>query len=458
MGKRYIQQDVLTASRKRVAEVFDNFERIYLAFSGGKDSSVMFHLVMEEAVRRGVRVAVMFIDFEAQYTETIQHVHEMLAMYRDNIEPHWICVPMLLRNAVTNYEPRWVCWDESKKDVWIRNKPEGCKGVEDYPFCVPEMEFEEFIVLFGEWYGQGKLTAGFIGIRAQESLHRYCAIATWEKRDMMWNDRRWTTKIVASTYNVYPIYDWLTEDIWRYHARHPEKPHNGIYDRMHMAGVSINQQRLCQPFGDDQRRGLWLYHILEPQTWFKLVARVNGANSGALYIEEKGNINGVHKITKPPNHTWRSFCNLLLQTMPRKTRDHYTYRFKKFIAGWHDRGYTAIPEEAPPELEAKCWAPSWRRMCKVLLRNDWWCKGLGQTQPKSEAYEKYKQIKKQRKAAGDVEGSAVRHSEQADDNNVTGPAAAVCGNSSTQNAAVSRAAVRCDFGIDRAIKRQGVLF
>lgn len=458
MGKRYIQQDVLTASRKRVAEVFDNFERIYLAFSGGKDSSVMFHLVMEEAVRRGVRVAVMFIDFEAQYTETIQHVHEMLAMYRDNIEPHWICVPMLLRNAVTNYEPRWVCWDESKKDIWIRNKPEGCKGVEDYPFCVPEMEFEEFIVLFGEWYGQGKLTAGFIGIRAQESLHRYCAIATWEKRDMMWNDRRWTTKIVASTYNVYPIYDWLTEDIWRYHARHPEKPHNAIYDRMHMAGVSINQQRLCQPFGDDQRRGLWLYHILEPQTWFKLVARVNGANSGALYIEEKGNINGVHKITKPPNHTWRSFCNLLLQTMPRKTRDHYTYRFKKFIAGWHDRGYTAIPEEAPPELEAKCWAPSWRRMCKVLLRNDWWCKGLGQTQPKSEAYEKYKQIKKQRKAAGNVEGSAVRHPEQADDNNVTGPAAAVCGNTGAQNAAASGIAVCADVGIDRAIKRQGVLF
>ena len=392
MGKRYIQKDVLTASRERISEVFDNFERIYVAFSGGKDSSVMFHLVMEEAVKRGVRVAVMFIDFEAQYSETIEHVKEMLDMYSANVDPHWICVPLLLRNAVTNYEPRWVCWDETKKDIWIREKPVVHKGVNDYPFCVPKMEFEEFIVLFGEWYGQGKLTAGFIGIRAQESLHRYCAIATLEKRDMMFNDRRWTTKIVDSVYNVYPIYDWLTEDIWRFHATFPDKPHNEIYDRMHMAGVKISQQRLCQPFGDDQRRGLWLYHILEPQTWFKLVARVNGANSGSLYIEEKGNINGYHKITKPQNHTWRSFCNLLLQTMPKKTRDHYVYRFKKFISGWRDRGYGEIPEEAPPELEAKCWAPSWRRMCKVLLRNDWWCKGLGQTQPKSEAYEKYKEI------------------------------------------------------------------
>ncbi len=164
---------------------------------------------------------------------------------------------------------------------------------------------------------------------------------------------------------------------------------------MYMAGVKLSQQRLCQPYGDDQRRGLWLYHILEPETWFKLIARVNGANSGALYIQENGNMTGYNKISKPDNHTWKSFCNLLLQTMPRKTREHYFFRFKKFIAGWHARGYTTIPDESPPELENKCWAPSWRRMCKVLLRNDYWCKGLGQTQPKSDAYKKYKEIKKQ---------------------------------------------------------------
>lgn len=394
--KRYRKIDVLTAAQERIKLVFDNFERIYVAFSGGKDSSVMMHLVLEEAMKRGRRVAVMFIDFEAQYSETITHVTEMFRLYHRYIDPHWICMPMLLRNAVTNYEPRWVCWDEDKKDLWIRGKPEGCKTEKDYPFAVAKMEFEEFIVVFGEWYGQGKKTAGFIGIRAQESLHRYCAIATWEKKDLMFQGQRWTTKIVAETYNVYPIYDWLTEDIWRYHAKFPSKPHNKIYDKMHMAGVKISQQRLCQPFGDDQRRGLWLYHILEPQTWFKLVARVNGANSGSLYIEENGNINGYNKITKPANHTWRSFCNLLLQTMPKKTREHYVYRFKKFIKGWHDRGYNVIPEEAPPELEADCWAPSWRRMCKVLLRNDYWCKGLGQAQPKSEAWQKFKAMKRQK--------------------------------------------------------------
>ena len=397
--KCYRDASVLTAARERINFVFDEFERIYVAFSGGKDSSVLFHLTMEQAIARNRKVAVMFIDFEAQYQETIRHIHEMLELYEHFIDPHWICIPMLLRNAVTNYEPRWTCWDESARKNWIRQKPVGIKTEDDYPFALPGMEFEEFIVLFGEWYGQGRKTAGLIGIRAQESLHRYCAVATWEKRDLMYKQKRWTTKVVAETYNIYPIYDWRTEDIWKYHAKYPDKPHNRIYDKMHMAGVKLSQQRLCQPFGDDQRRGLWLYHILEPETWFKLIARVNGANSGALYIEEKGNINGYNKIQLPPGHTWQSFCNLLLQTMPPKTRAHYVERFQKFIYGWQRRGYVNIPEEAPPELESKCWAPSWRRMCKVLLRNDYWCKGLGQTQPKSEAYAKYKQIKAARKAA-----------------------------------------------------------
>jgi len=395
--KRYHDVDVLTAARTRIKLVFDSFEKIYCAFSGGKDSSVMMHLVMDEAIKRGRKIAIMFIDFEAQYAETIVHVREMLELYKDNIDAHWICMPINLRNAVTNFEPQWCAWDPDKEDIWIREKPDGCKTEDDYPFAVARMEFEEFIGPFGKWYGDGKLTAGFIGIRAQESLHRYCAVATWEKKDLMFQGQRWTTKIIADVYNVYPIYDWLTEDIWRYHSRHPDKPHNQIYDKMQMAGVPLSQQRLCQPYGDDQRRGLWLYHILEPSTWFKLVARVNGANSGALYVQESGSITGYNKITKPDNHTWKSFCNLLLQTLPPKTRNHYVLRFKKFIKGWHDRGYRAIPEEAPPELEAKCWAPSWRRMCKVLLRNDYWCKGLGQTQPKSEAWQRFKQMKNKKK-------------------------------------------------------------
>lgn len=396
--KKYQNDNVLIAAKKRISNVFDNFDRIYISFSGGKDSSVMTHLVMEEAIKRNKKVGLLIIDLEAQYKDTIKHVNNMVELYKNNIDLHWIAAPMLLRNAVSNFEPRWICWDEENKNIWVREKPELASDMSQYDFWIPKMEFEEFMVLFGQFYSDyGKYkTAAFVGIRADESLHRYMAIAS-EKHGLCFNDWKWTTRIYKNVYNIYPIYDWKTEDIWIYHGKFRDKPHNEIYDKMNMAGVKLSQQRLCQPYGDDQRRGLWLYHILEPETWYKLIERVNGVNSGALYVQENGNMTGYNKITKPENHTWKSFCNLLLKTMPKKTRDHYKIRFKKFISCWQDRGYINIPDEIPIELENKCWGPSWRRMCKCMLRNDYWCKGLGQTQPKSEAYLKFKEIQKKRK-------------------------------------------------------------
>jgi len=392
MSKIYIEENVFNSSMIRISKAFDEFEKLYISFSGGKDSSVMTHLVLDEARRRGVKVGLLIIDLEAQYKDTITHIQDMVEEYSDIIDLHWVCAELMLRNAVSNYEPRWTCWDSNRKDDWVREMPSLASDLTQYDFYHPKMEFEEFMVLFGEWYSQGCETGAFIGIRSDESLHRYRAIVS-RKDGLCKNGWKWTTKIKKDLYNLYPIYDWRTEDIWTYHSVYPQKSHNTIYDKMTMAGVKVSQQRLCQPYGDDQRRGLWLYHILEPDTWYKVVARVNGVNSGSLYVTENGNVSGYNKITKPDNHTWESFCNMLLSTLPKKTRDHYVFRFKKFIHSWRDRGYNKIPQEAPFDLENKCWVPSWRRLCKVILRNDYWCKGLGQTQPKSEAFLKYKAIK-----------------------------------------------------------------
>lgn len=396
--KIYREQNVLDAANERIAYAFDNFENLYVSFSGGKDSSVMLHLVMQEAIRRDVKVGVLIIDLEAQYRATEEHLLEMVELYREHIDLHWVCLPMSLRNALTNYEPKWECWDPDKKDIWVRQPPKfAITDLAFYPFFERGMEFEEFVVLFGAWYGQGKSCGGFVGIRADESLNRFRTVAIFDKK--MHGGHRWTTHIVDDVYNIYPIYDWRTQDIWRYHAHFPEKPHNHIYDLMQQANVPLSQQRLCQPYGDDQRKGLWLYHILEPETWFKLIARVNGANSGALYVQETGNVSGYNKIACPEGHTWKSFCHLLLLSMPKVTREHYIKRFQSWIKGWRGRGYSTIPNEAPKILEDQHWAPSYRRLCKVLLRNDWWCKGLGLTQPKSEAYGRYLRIKKERENA-----------------------------------------------------------
>lgn len=399
--KYYIDKNVLEASKERITKIFDNFERYYISFSGGKDSTVMTHLVMEEAIKRGKTVGLLIIDLEAQYKQTIDNVRNLAEQYKDNIELHWFCGELLLRNAVSDFQPKWICWDEENKDIWVREKPAEASDLSQYDFYSPKMEFEEFMVLFGKWYAQDKLTAGFIGIRADESLHRYRAIVS-EKKNITYNGYKWTTQIGKNIFNVYPIYDWRTEDIWIFHSKNKHLSHNKIYDMMTMAGVKLSNQRLCQPYGDDQRKGLWLYQILEPETWYKLLNRVSGVNSGALYIQEKGNMTGYNDITKPANHTWETYTNYLLKSLPVKMQKHYKERFVKFIVGWKKRGYSSIPDEAPHILEVQCWAPSWKRMARCILRNDYYCKGLGQTQPKSEAYEKYKAIKEKRRLSSEL--------------------------------------------------------
>ena len=400
-NKVYLEKSVLLASQERISKVFDDFEKYYISFSGGKDSSVMTHLVLAEARKRNKKVALLIIDLEAQYKQTIDHIREMVEEYKDIIELHWFCGELLLRNAVSDFQPKWTCWDEESKEIWVRQKPKEASDLSQYDFYQPKMEFEEFMVLFGKWYAGDKLTAGFIGIRSDESLHRYRAIVS-AKKDLTHKGYKWTTKLSKHLYNVYPIYDWRTEDIWVFHSKNKHLQHNKIYDMMTMAGVKLSNQRLCQPFGDDQKRGLWLYHILESDTWYKLINRVSGVNSGSLYIQERGNINGYNNITKPNNHTWESYTNYLLKSLPSKMQSHYKERFKKFIVGWKKRGYVSIPDEAPHDLEIKQWAPSWKRMSRCILRNDYYCKGLGQTQPKSEAYEKYKAIKEKRRLESEL--------------------------------------------------------
>jgi len=397
MPKYYLEKNVLEAAKERVEYTFDNFKKIYVSFSAGKDSTVMLHLVIDEAKKRGVKVGVLIVDLEGQYQLTIEHINETIKEYRDYIDLYWVCLPLHLRNAVSVYEPFWMCWDDERKNDWIRELPAaGINDVNYFPFFKKGMEFEEFVPEFGEWYSQGELTACLVGIRTDESLNRYRTISS--KTKTTFKDKQYTTLVTSNVYNVYPIYDWRTEDIWVYHAKFQDKRKNELYELMNKAGLSIHQQRICQPYGDDQRRGLWLFHLIEPETWAKVVARVNGANSGALYINESGSITGYNKITKPEGHTWESFSMLFLDSVPQVTKDHYLNKIFTFTEWWKTRGYEGgMPDEAPYLLEGKKLVPSWRRVCKSLLRNDFWCKGLGFTQQKTAAYQKYLDMKKQKR-------------------------------------------------------------
>jgi len=396
MPKKYLDHNVLEAAKDRISWTFDEFDRIYCSFSAGKDSGVMTHLVCEEARKRGRKVGLFFLDWEAQFSLAIDFAKKIFEEYKDCIIPYWVSVPIKTWNACSSHEPEWTAWDPDKKNLWVR-EPEAISITDGkfFPFWYEGIMFEEFVPTFGQWFAQGEKCACFVGIRAQESLNRFRAISVDKAT---YKGRMYTTNVVEELWNVYPIYDWKTEDIWRFHAK-TGKSHNVLYDRMYQAGMTINQMRICEPFGDESRKGLWLYQVVEPSTWAKLVLRANGANTGRMYSNERGNVMGNHTITLPEGHTWQSFAMSLLKSTPPKTAQHYKNKIAVYLKWWMSRGYSdGIPDEADLKLENNQKAPSWRRICKTLLRNDYWCKYMGFSPTKTSAYAKYTDLMARRRA------------------------------------------------------------
>ncbi len=391
--KRKLNTDVNSAARDRVNILFDEFSNFYVSFSGGKDSGVLLNLVIEEAKKRHrLPIDVLIIDLEAQYDHTIDFISLMVE--RKEINAFWVCLPLSLRNAVSQFQPKWICWEPREKDRWLRKMPSHPSVISNgtyFPFFTFGMEFEEFVTEFGKWYCDIKMTrcACLVAIRADESLNRYRTVKN--RRKQKFNNYFWTTRLSDNLYNAYPIYDWHVSDIWIANGRF-NWTYNHIYDLMHKAGLSLAQQRLCQPFGDDQRKGLWLYQILEPQTWQKLVERVEGCNFGARYSKKQGRILGYYKFELPEGYTYRSYSKYLLNSMPPHLAEHYRERIFKFLNWWRKngkyQGVLYIPDFADKKLEAKKKVPSWRRICKVLIKNDYWCRGLsfGQSKKLTEHY------------------------------------------------------------------------
>ena len=407
--KTYNNKDVYTAAKERIEYIFDEFEHICISFSGGKDSGTVLNMCIDEARKRKRKIGVLFIDLEAFYKKTIEFVERMLENNKDVLEPYWICLPMESPNSLSYLEPTWIWWDKEKEPIWVRPMPkkEYVINEENNPldFYKKNMPFEEFIKHFGNWYGKGKKTATLVGIRTDESLNRFRAIAGTKS---MYKDKNYSTKVNENVYNFYPIYDWSVEDIWTYNGKF-QKDYNKLYDLFYKAGVSIHKMRVDEPFGNEAKAGLSMFRIIEPDTWAKVVNRVSGANFGNIYSGNKI-MTAYYKL--PKNHTWKSFTFFLLDTLPPEISEHYKIKFSKFIKYWVEKGcpvteeHIKIMEETCPDaiinthefsargkgdkevikftkvvdeipgVDNKDDVLTWRRMAMCIIKNDYTCKSL----------------------------------------------------------------------------------
>jgi len=396
--------DVLHAAKNRMEFIFDNYECVVVSYSGGKDSTVLLQLAKKEAIKRDRKIYALFVDPEAQYNETILQIER--AIISDSyIIPIWVCIPLLWRNGLSVFQPHWKSWDITQKQIWVRDYPNYDCVVKDesvYPFYNNNFGIDDFVIEFPKWFCQQNGYANYaslVGIRADESFHRYTAIKGKRKKNYLkiGNQKiKWSTipsEKFSNIVNLYPIYDWHVSDIWKY--IYDEKlPYNKIYDLMYLAGTPLVEQRICQPYGDEQRRGLDLWAKIEPDTWHKALNRVSGVNMGAIYAGQKM-LGYKQSLGVPDGYTWKTYTFFLLSTLPETVREKHLANFAIALEWYMKERYYDNVSEIPEndtliDNPSGFNIPSWRKFCLAIIKNDFWGNTLdiGITKyPNSDIYE-----------------------------------------------------------------------
>ena len=403
--------NVYDAGVERIKFIFDNFNKIYVSFSGGKDSGVMLNLVIDYMRTHKIekKVGVMILDNEANYELSLTFMHKILSANLDILDVYWCCLPITLPCTVSSFAVDWQCWGEDDKDRWIRPMPVAPYIVNiknhKFDFFREDIGYQEFWDKFGDWYGQGEETACLIGIRTAESLNRFRAIVNDRKETKF--GEMWTKKNTDFVFNCYPIYDWRTEDIWRANAKFGWE-YNTLYDIFYKAGVPVHKMRVASPFMSESKSSLGLYRVIDPHIWASLCARVHGANFIATYGKQLN----YHSFKLPANHSWKSFVKFLLKTLPEEVSANFKQRFAQSIKYWMRVG-RGLREDTIQQLEAnsipfklngkthhgsqlldrvklthypdhldmiKCHnseVASWKRLAITILKNDHTCKYMG---------------------------------------------------------------------------------
>ena len=404
-----LKLNVYEVSQLRLKRIFEEFDNVYVSFSGGKDSGILVNLcldyIREHKLNR--KLVVFHMDYEVQYQHTIEYVDRLFKEKADEIEVYRVCVPFKVTTCASMYQHYWRPWDEEYKDIWVREKPANCYGKEDFPFFTEEMWDYEFQFRFAEWLHERKgvkRTCCLVGIRTQESFNRWRSIYS-DKNIYKYRRIKWTRKVANHIYNAYPIYDWLTTDVWTANGKFGWD-YNHLYDLYYQAGVPLDRQRVASPFLSQALSSLKLYRVIDPNTWGKMINRVNGVGFAGLYGDTEAL--GWQEVKLPKGMTWEDYMQFLLKTLPEETRQQYLDKLSTSIKFWRERG-GCLPDhviqklrEAGVEISVQDSTnyhtdklpvrmeymddfnirefkdlPTFKRVCICILKNDYSCKYMG---------------------------------------------------------------------------------
>ena len=256
--KKYTDKTVLKASRERISYIFDEFDNIIVSVSGGKDSTVLCHLALQEARKRGRKIGIFFLDEEVVYRNTVEQVEYLMSLYPENTNRFWLQIPFNLTNSTSFADGQVKCWEQSKKKLWMhpRKKENILTKTWSHETKIADENkgFGFYDVLYN-FELSFENTAFLVGLRADESLNRYRTMVKHKGYKGIY----WSTKRAGTNYTFYPIYDWGFHDVWKYIGEQKIRYHK-YYDFAYKKGKHINEIRVSS----------LTHEMLQEQQWFLL--------------------------------------------------------------------------------------------------------------------------------------------------------------------------------------------
>lgn len=255
--RHYLEEDVLQAATRRLRHVFEAFDTVAVAFSGGKDSQVALHLTREVGQEYGVeRVPVIFRDEELIPRTVVDHV----AGYRELpwVDLRWYVYPLRSQKFILGKVVEYVQWDPDRE--WVRQPPpwgirpaSGDRRVYDQ-YTMDDVATADL---------KGKV-AVVTGIRASESLMRYRASVNKLNESYITGTGGARSRVKL----VKPIYDWEENDVLRFSFERGLQlcPH---YSAQQLAGQAL---RVATPIHAEHAKRLHQLRAVDPELYAGVVS------------------------------------------------------------------------------------------------------------------------------------------------------------------------------------------
>lgn len=325
-------QTVLEAARQRVSFVMDTFDTVIVSVSGGKDSTVLAHLTLIEARRRGRKVGLYFLDEEVVYQSTVTQIEYLMSTFPDNINPLWLQIEFNLTNSTSVTEDQLICWEPGKHKLWMRAKK--AFSVHHRMWDIESQTVKDKNKGFGfydaiENFERCYEGAAFlVGLRAAgESPNRWRAVTNHPVniggRNVYWGTKK------GHNVALYPIYDWNFHDVWRY-VYDEGLSYSKIYDMQLKKGYPINQMRVSSFIHERSFKSICDLPEFEPKTYDKLLKRIKGIS----LAQEAGTNAKLFAARKLPKNfkSWITYRDFLLDTFHNPERvGIFKKRFAKHL-------------------------------------------------------------------------------------------------------------------------------